>query len=1075
MSTQNNEAQCPFASADSRRNSKGSNGSNQPCKEEPIPQPEPHFLVGNIFTVDKKNPFPSFIELAKKFDGIFKMNILGKQLVVVYSQELVNELCDESRFEKALPPGLKHVKEFGGDGLFTAENNEPNWAIAHRILMPAFGPKSIQDMYPQMYDIAEQLCTKWERLGEHSVIDIVDNMTRLTLDTIALCAFNYRFNSFYHNEMHPFVQSMFEALQEASSRTKRPSILNNVLVKTKKKHQRNIEYMHAVADEIVKDRKKNPSDVNDLLNRMLLGKDPVTNQGLSDENIRYQMVTFLIAGHETTSGLLSFTLYELLKHPEVLKKAQKEVDTVIGNENIQIKHIPQLVYLDQILKETLRLWPTAPGFGLGCKTDQVIGGKYRIHPSDFIIVSNSNLHRDKKVWGEDCEQFNPDRMSPENFSSLPSNSWKPFGNGSRGCIGRPFAWQEAILVLAMVLQRFELIENDPNYHLSITQALTIKPNGLFLKVKPRSNWKGSQLVRTNASNTSSENSHTDDQNSTSTESKGPLLVLYGSNSGTCESFASMLHQDAKSKGFDCKVGRLNTFTGNIPLDTPILIVTASYEGQPTEDAKQFVGWLEHVPENTLKGLKYAVFGCGHSDWVDTYQRIPTFIDNKLSEAGGERIAQRGIGNAAKDLFCEFDQWRKTLWSSFDPHTSHELPPVETTIIKGHRETILHFQSLEPGKVIENYDLVPEDYCDDHGTCRSKRHIEIQLPAGAHYESGDYLSVLPVNSMKVVNKALSHFKLTHDDQIVLKRSETISSSSYPVNEPISAVNLFMNYFELSQPATKRQLEILLEHTKEASDKQVLQQLIEKDSNIPPILDIVHDLKSCTIPLGNFLDISIPMRTRQYSISSSPLWNKDKCTITVGVLRAPATHGKGFHEGVASNFLASCLPDMQVSVQIRNSSFKLPNDPSVPIIMIGAGTGIAPFRGFVQERACLIKEGKTLGKALLFQGCRNPEQDYLYKKELEEWSQLGAVELRPVFSRMGSNVKYVQDKIMECKEEVAKLLLEEAQIYICGEGNHMAPAVKKVLMEIYQQVTNCTKEEAEKRMSSMDKRFAVDVFA
>ncbi len=122
-------------------------------------------------------------------------------------------MCDETRFKKALHRPLQEARYVGGDGLFTAHDEEPNWGKAHRLLMPAFGPLGLRSMFDRMYDIAEQMMVRWERFGEGATIDVADNMTRLTLDTIALCAFDYRFNSFYQDAMHPFVAAMVGALE----------------------------------------------------------------------------------------------------------------------------------------------------------------------------------------------------------------------------------------------------------------------------------------------------------------------------------------------------------------------------------------------------------------------------------------------------------------------------------------------------------------------------------------------------------------------------------------------------------------------------------------------------------------------------------------------------------------------------------------------------------------------------------------------------------------------------------------------------------------------------------------------
>ena len=212
---------------------------------------------------------------------------------------------------------MKNIRDFAGDGLFTAKTDEPNWPKAHRLLMPAFGPIGIRGMFDQMLDIADQMLVRWERFGPNTVIEVTDDMTRLTLDTIALCAFDYRFNSFYQQEMHPFVGAMVDALSETGARERRLDIANKLMLRKKRAYEDDLKLMREVADGLIAERKRDPEGAKkkDLLGLMLQGRDPVTGEGLSDENIRYQLVTFLIAGHETTSGLLSFATYFLLQEP----------------------------------------------------------------------------------------------------------------------------------------------------------------------------------------------------------------------------------------------------------------------------------------------------------------------------------------------------------------------------------------------------------------------------------------------------------------------------------------------------------------------------------------------------------------------------------------------------------------------------------------------------------------------------------------------------------------------------------------------------------------------------------------
>jgi cytochrome P450/NADPH-cytochrome P450 reductase len=240
-------------------------------------------------------------------------------------------------------------------------------------------------MFDEMYDIASQLVAKWARIGPEERINTADDYTRLTLDSIALCAMDKRFNSFYKDELHPFVNAMVGFLLESGRRTRRMRIEAFLNPQYQRQYDQDIALMRNVAAEVVAYRRANPVDKKDLLNAILFGKDPQTGERLTDESIMNNMITFLIAGHETTSGLLSFTTYYLLSNPEAMQKAQKEVDQVVGRAPITYQHISKLPYIEAVLRESLRLSPTAPAFSVkplsGSAEPITIGGKYHV-PKD---------------------------------------------------------------------------------------------------------------------------------------------------------------------------------------------------------------------------------------------------------------------------------------------------------------------------------------------------------------------------------------------------------------------------------------------------------------------------------------------------------------------------------------------------------------------------------------------------------------------------------------------------------------------------------------------------------------------
>lgn len=237
------------------------------------------------------------------------------------------------------------VREGVHDGLFTAFDGEANWDIAHRILAPAFGPMSIRGMFDEMYEIVSQLALKLARCGPLAPNAVADDFTRMALDTLALCAMDFRFNSYYHERMHPFVQAMSDFLTECGRRSKRPPFAPSFLYRAaNEKFAVDIATMRKTADEVVSARKEKPTDRKDLLNVMLNGVDPKTGARLTDQNITDQLITFLIAGHETTSGMLSFAFYYLLKHPDAYQNVQREVDRVVGRDRLTVDHISKLPY-----------------------------------------------------------------------------------------------------------------------------------------------------------------------------------------------------------------------------------------------------------------------------------------------------------------------------------------------------------------------------------------------------------------------------------------------------------------------------------------------------------------------------------------------------------------------------------------------------------------------------------------------------------------------------------------------------------------------------------------------------------
>lgn len=246
------------------------------------------------------------------------------------------------------------------------------------------------------------------------------------------------------------------------------------------------------------------------------------------------------------------------------------------------------------------------------------GGKYVLHKDEPVILMLSKMQRDPKVYGADADEFRPERMLDENFEKLPKNAWKPFGNGMRGCIGRPFAWQEALLVVAILLQNFNFQMDNPSYDLRIKQTLTIKPKDFFMRATLRGGLDSTKLgmILSGTVDEPKRAGVADRErkpNAPATDKLKPMHIFYGSNTGTCEAFARRLADDAVGYGFAAQTSSLDSAMQNIPKNDPVVFITASYEGQPPDNAAHFFEWLSELKGNTLEGVKYAVFGCGHRE------------------------------------------------------------------------------------------------------------------------------------------------------------------------------------------------------------------------------------------------------------------------------------------------------------------------------------------------------------------------------------------------------------------------------------------------------------------------------
>ncbi|MFF9019633.1 bifunctional cytochrome P450/NADPH--P450 reductase [Streptomyces eurythermus] len=1050
--------------------------------------PEPAATLPGVPVVDitatgpGRTPIQQVMELMREHGPVLVRRLHGRDALFVADAHLVADLADEERFAKHVGPALENVREFAADGLFTAYNDEPNWAKAHDILMPAFALGSMRTYHPVMLKVARRLIDSWDRAARDGrPVDVPDDMTRMTLDTIGLAGFDYDFGSFERAEPHPFVESMVRCLEWSMTRLARTPDGDHTAADAA--FRADADYLARVVDDVIAARTgTDQSGAQDLLGLMLSAPHPADGTTLDPANIRNQVITFLIAGHETTSGAMSFALYYLAKHPAVLRLVQREADALWGSApdpEPTYDDIGRLTYTRQVLNEALRLWPTAAAFSRHAREDTLLGGRLPLRAGQAVTVLAPMLHR-QTVWGDNPELFDPERFTPEAEAARPVHAYKPFGTGERACIGRQFALHEATMLLALLVHRYRLHDHT-GYRLTVKETLTLKPEGFTLTLTPRTAADRVHAPLPGTAPAPAQDTPAPDTLPARVRPGTRALFLHGSNYGTCRDFAARLADEAAAVGCATEVAALDAYADGLPADRPVIITAASYNGRPTDDATAFTAWLDGTPD--LTGVTYAVLGVGDRNWAATYQQVPTRVDARLAELGATRLTERAAADASGDLtgtVREFtDRLRTALLTQYgDPDAGTGTPeePAHAyavrTLTGGPLDALAERHGLVPMTVTEAHDLTAP------GHPRTKRFLRIALPEGVTYRTADHLTVLPANAPELVDRAVAAFGLDADAVLDIRATRP-RHDGLAVDRPLTVRELLTRHVELQERPTDRQRTLLAEANPCPPERAALAALPGDDPRTLLELAEDHPALRGALDWPALLDLLTPLRPRHYSISSAPAADARHADLMVSVLDAPARSGKGRYRGTGSGHLASLRPGDTVYARVQPCREAFRVDGSAPVVMVAAGTGLAPFRGVVADRLAALRSGAELPTALLYFGCDAPDADFLHADELRAAERAGAIALRPAFSAAPVNgAAFVQHRIAAEADEVWRLLSAGARVYVCGDGARMAPGVREAFRTLYREHTpDADAAQAERWLDALvaDGRYVEDVYA
>ncbi len=533
----------------------------------------------------------------------------------------------------------------------------------------------------------------------------------------------------------------------------------------------------------------------------------------------------------------------------------------------------------------------------------------------------------------------------------------------------------------------------------------------------------------------------------------PLLVLFGSQTGTAEKIAKKIAKESQAHGCSPRVVDSSAHaTIDWKTETNLLIVTSTYgDGDMPDNAQNFWEWLQTENAKSLAHLNFSVLALGDSNY-ENFCAAGKKIDGRLEELGAKRLYPR--------TDCDVDyEARAKEWTSgvLDVFTSGQNGTA--TVEAETAATIKEWSKTNPffARLITNRKLSAE------GSQKETRHFEISLEgSGLKYEAGDALGVWPANCPVLVGEILERLGFSGEELV------KISGGEFPLRRALS------EKLDITKPGQE-----LLQHL--AKHNALLPKLLAQEAKEELkkwlwgrwVIDLLNENPGVKLSAGELIALLKPLQPRLYSISSSPKSHAGQVHLTVNIVRYESFGRR--RGGLASMFLADrATVDGQIPVFIQSShGFRLPVDGNVPVIMIGPGTGVAPFRAFLHER----RASGDRGRNWLFFGEQKAASDFYYRDELEQMFSDGHLtKLCTAFSRDQAEKIYVQHRMLESAGELWSWLDTGAHFYVCGDAGRMAKDVDEALHKIIETGGGKSTEEAKAYVVKMksEKRYQRDVY-
>lgn len=539
------------------------------------------------------------------------------------------------------------------------------------------------------------------------------------------------------------------------------------------------------------------------------------------------------------------------------------------------------------------------------------------------------------------------------------------------------------------------------------------------------------------------------------QAENVITVLFGSQTGNSKHAAMAFAENAKNNGHSANVLSMSDYKPRKIKDETHLVVFVSThgEGDAPDDAVELHEFLASKKAPKLPNLKYAVVGLGDSSYEFFCQTGKDF-DSRLSALGAKSLIERL--DCDVEFEAELAAWTvklTTILESAKQPAAIKLPAQKTT--NSSLNATYTKQNPFVASLIQSLKITGRDSVKDI------RHIEISLEeSGIQYQVGDALGVYFLNSQAVIDRILAATSNNADDQVTI--NERVYKLGDALSEKLELTLSYPGFVKSYQQASENKALLAL-----LEDSKALRSFLEPRQ----IVDIIEQFPAA-VPAQSLVDALRPLTPRLYSIASSQSEVGEEVHLTVAHVDYEAF---GFqHQGGASGYLCTHLAEGgEVKVYVEsNGNFRLPQDPNAPVIMVGPGTGIAPFRAFMQEREAQAAEGKNW----LFFGNPNFTQDFLYQTEWQGYLKSGLLsKISLAFSRDQANKIYVQDRMVEHGQELYEWLESGAYFYVCGDAMKMAKDVESTLLAIIQKYGKKSEQEAKQYLLAMrKKRYQKDVY-